>query len=233
MKKLIFLLLTIFSVTCFGQMSETRYVGEPYNYVTYTNPCNELWVIIQPGHGAAGYSIETLSNVGYGKYAKTRILPFNVLIVQAKKGTYSWLDDYVPVKKNWSTVFTKLGITKAVLTGYSLGGKETIRQIWTDKTGVFVGFVAMCGDFPWGSEPELKVDSLACPKPVFLLHGTADTQVGYSQSIFVAKKLNAVHPGQATLVLIEGASHNVWDRGYNPDNEYGKQIYAFILNCDR
>lgn len=227
MKKLLFLLLLL-PFLAIGQMQRTSYLGEPFNYVTYTVPCNSLWVVIQPGNGAASYDMVTLGNIGYGKIAQTTTLPFNVLIVQAKKNPGT-IDDYVSVKNNWASTFQKLGILKAALTGYSLGGKETIRQLWTDHTGVFVAFVAMCGDYPYGPEAELKLDVVStCP--TFLLTGDKDTQVTWYQSCTVNNMVNRVHPGQSTLVIIPGGNHSdAWLKGYDPNSEYGRQVYSFIL----
>lgn len=232
-KKLLFYLVAQSFLICvspfvFGQMQRTAYIGEPFNYVSYTVPCNYTWVVIQPGNGAASYDLATLGNIGYGKIAQTTTLPFNVLIVQAKKGK-TGTDDYEPIKKNWPATFEKLHISTAILTGYSLGGKETIRQLWTDHTGVFIGYVAMCGDFPFGPEVELKADVVST-YPLFLLTGNSDKQVTWYQSNTVNNMVNKVHPGQSVMVIIPGGSHSdAWIKGYDLNNEYGKQVYSFTL----
>lgn len=109
------LLLVFISFVCQAQMIRNNYVGDPFNYVTYTSPCNTYWVIIQPGHGGASFTIDQLAMYGYGRMASTQDLPFNILIVQAKKGTNSWLDDYTPISKRWPETLQKLGIKRAVL----------------------------------------------------------------------------------------------------------------------
>lgn len=228
--KILFLL---FLLPClaWGQMQRTPYIGEPFNYVTYTAAGNKLWVIIQPGQGAASYDINTIGNIGYGKFAQTETLRFNVLIVQAKKG--SSIDDYTAISKNWSLTFQKLGIKYAVLTGYSLGGQETIRQIWVNHSGVFVGFVPMCGQYPYGPEPELKV-SVTTTTPVFLLHGDKDTSISWYQSNTVNNMINKVHPGQSSMSIIPGGGHSTaWTYGYDYKSTqqiFGKMVYNFILS---
>lgn len=222
------LLLVFISFVCQAQMIRSNYVGEPFNYVSYTSPCNTKWVIIQPGQGAASYTIETVASIGYGKLAQKQTLPFNLLIVQAKKGKS--IDDYTPISKNWSATFSKLEITRAVLTGYSLGGQETIRQLWVDNTGVFVGFVAMCGQYPYGPEIQLK-SGVVSYAPLFLLAGDKDTAISWYQSNTVNSMVNKVHAGQATMVIIPGGSHSdAWIKGYDPNNEFGKLVWNFITS---
>lgn len=231
MNKIIVIIIFYFlPLVCYGQMQRSQYIGDPFNYVTYTSNQNKVWVIIQPGNGAASYDISTLGNIGYGKFATTTTLPFNLLIVQAKKGT-TGIDDYLPIKNNWSLTFIKLGIKKAILTGYSLGGKETIRELWIDHTGVFIGFVAMCGDYPYGPETELRSDVVST-SPIFLLAGDKDTQISWYQSNTVNNMVNKVHPGQSTMVIIPGGSHSdAWIKGYDfksTTQDYGKLVYNFI-----
>lgn len=227
MKKLLFFFLLV-PCFVFGQMQRQNYVGDPFNYVAYTNSCNSFWVIIQPGNGASGYTIDQIAAIGYGSLAKKQDLPFNVLIVQAKKG--SGVDDYTPISKNWSSTFSKLTISKAALTGYSLGGQETIRQLWVDASGVFVGFVSMCGQYPYGPETQLK-SNVVSSAPIFLLHGDKDTSISWYQSNTVLNMINKVHYGQAVMLIIPGGSHSdAWVKGYDPNNEYGKQVYNFLVN---
>lgn len=222
----IFILLT--SLSCCAQMQRQNYVGEPFNYVTYTAPANKLWVIIQPGQGAASNDITTIGNIGYGRTAQAKTLPFNVLIVQAKKGKS--IDDYTPISKNWSKTFANLGIKYAILTGYSLGGQEAIRQIWVDHSGVFVGFVPMCGQYPYGPEPELKADVIS-KVPVLLLHGDKDASISWYQSNTVNNMINKVHASQSSMVIIPGGSHSdAWNKGYDIQSDYGKIVYNFILS---
>lgn len=230
MEKILLLIL----VFCFGQsvepsvMQRAQYVGEPFNYVTYTAPCNSLWVVIQPGNGAAGYSIEQIAAIGYGRLAQKQDLPFNLLIVQPKKGT--GVDNYTPIAKGWTDTFSKLQITRAVLTGYSLGGQETIRQLWVNDSGVFVGFVSMCGQYPYGPETQLKANVISSV-PLFLLHGDKDTAISWYQSNTVNSMVNKVHAGQATMVIIPGGSHSdAWIKGYDPNNEFGKLVWNFITS---
>lgn len=237
MKKL-FLFLLLIPALCLGQMTRTDYTGEPFKYVTWTSKCgNDLWVIFQPGHGGASFAMDQLAAYGYGRLAQQQDLPFNILIVQAKKGTASWLDDYTPISKRWPETLKKLGITRAVLTGHSLGGKETIRQIWTDHTGVFVGFVALAGDYPYGPEIELK-SGVTTISPVLLIAGTGDKSVSYWSTNTVNTMLNNVHYSQSTILLIPNADHGtVLSKGYNPSDcngvencyEVGKQVWNFIL----
>lgn len=226
MKKLLILFLLIPFIS-FGQMQRQNYVGEPFNYVSYINGCNSFWVIIQPGQGAASYSIEQIAAIGYGRLAQKQDLPFNVLIVQAKKGKS--IDDYTPIAKNWQATFTKLNISKAALTGYSLGGQEAIRQLWVNPT-LFAGFVAMCGQYPYGPETQLKA-SVVASVPIFLLHGDKDTAISWYQSNTVLNMINKVHYGQAVLNIIPGGSHSdAWVKGYDPNNEYGKQVWNFLIS---
>lgn len=236
MKKLLFLLLLL-PFLCSAQMQRQQYTGEPFKYVTYTAPSNKLWVIFQPGHGGASFTMDQLAAYGYGRLAQKETLPFNILIVQAKKGTVSWLDDYTPISKRWNETFAKLGIKYAVLTGHSLGGKETIRQIWTNNTGVFVGFIGLAGDYPYGPEPELKA-SVITTSSVLLIAGYNDTSVSYWSTNTVNTMINKVHPGQSDIKIIPGASHgDVLSKGYNPKDcdgidkcyEVGKQVWNFIL----
>lgn len=237
-KKSVVLLLFLIPCLAWSQMTRSDYKGEPFNYVTWTSKCNDLWVIFQPGHGGASFTIDQIALYGYGKLAQKQDLPFNILIVQAKKGTTSWLDDYTPVSKNWLATLQKLGITRAVLTGHSLGGKETVRQIWVNHTGVFVGFVVLAGDFPYGPDPELKLP-VVTTAPVLLIAGSGDTSVSYWSTNTVNNMLNKVHPGQSEIRVIPGASHGeVLAKGYNPKDcdgieqcyEVGKQVWNFIIS---
>lgn len=229
MKKFILLSLILLSTLCSAQMTRTNYTGAPFKYVTWTSKCNDLWVVIQPGNGASGYTIDQLAMVGYGRAASTQDLEFNVLIVQAKPG-YKGIDDYVDIKNAWPKTFAKLNIKKAVCTGYSLGGKETVRQIWLDSTGVFVGFVVFCGDFPYGPEKEL-LSPVKTKAPVRCLAGDADKQVSYWYTNTVNTMINSAHPGQSQIKVIPGADHGaVWSNGYSldPKNQYGSWIRGFI-----
>lgn len=229
--RLLLVFLLFISSFSYGQMSRIQFVGEPFNYVSYTAPTNKLWVIIQPGQGAASYDITTIGNIGYGRFAQTITLPFNVLVVQAKKGTD--IDNYTPITKNWSFIFQKLGIEYAVLTGYSLGGQEAIRQIWIDHSAIFVGFVPMCGQYPYGPEPELKLP-VTTKVPVFLLHGDADKSISWYKSNTVNIMINKTHPAQSTMVIIPGGSHSdAWLKGYDfksTQQDYGKMVYNFIVS---
>jgi len=230
MKKLFWILL-LMPCICFGQMQRTSYVGEPFNYVSYTSPANKLWVIIQPGQGAASYDMTTIGNIGYGRFAQTMVLPFNVLIVQAKKGVE--IDNYTPISKGWADTFSKLKMSYAIITGYSLGGQETIRQLWVDHTGVFIGFIAMCGQYPYGPEAELKLP-IVSKMPMFLLHGDADKSISWYQSNTVNTMISKVHQGQSTMVIVPGWSHSdAWVKGYDfksTQQYYGKMVYDFIVS---
>lgn len=224
-----------------GDMIRSVHIGEAYggyqfNFIQYLAdaPVN-VWVNSFHGSGnggpADGSLITKVEDVLYQKKAKAGDdFPFNILAPQALKTPAMSVPSFTNVVFGSIAYLQSLGATKIFMMGLSQGGLKVLDYLWNDiANDLIVGIAAFAGKKSAG---QLYLDAIDVP--VYLIHGTADTQIPYNESVKVYNGLTGVvgRVSPTELKTIEGGNHSSsWQAAENyTTNPYGIELYDLVLD---
>jgi len=232
MKKLLLFLLLL-PALAFGQMQRIVHIQEPFkgvklNVITYQTPVySDDWVIWFPGSGEAtgpadGSKLANVEKAGYALHAKNgKVFPWNVIAIQCIKG-YEEVKDVIV-----DYLVQVYGARDIVITGHSLGGRETINYLTNYKDrpckGYVRAFVPVAGQIS-GSSP---VWCTTVDAPVLAVHNVDDTAIRIinSQKLINGLKSCSTRVSEAVLVTRPTGGHSSsW--AYTPDPAH--PVYQFI-----
>jgi len=116
--------------------------------------------------------------------------------------------EHVDAALDWALAKLPVDRSHVTLTGLSMGGFGTLVS-GARRAADVTALCAICGG------GRIEDAAVLARKPVWLVHGDADTTVPVEQSRRIAAAITAVRPDAALrLTEYQGVGHNAWDRAY-------------------
>lgn len=236
MKKIIAIVLTFYSITCFSQSTNEKNNGlqmEKSLKTEYRKPVEINYLIYLPddydtkeqvplllflhGAGERGNDLKLVKKHGPPK-----------LIEEGKKFPFIVVSPQCPLNKRWNTSDLialldyivdkyKVDKNKIYVTGLSMGGNGTWR-LAAEIPERIAAIIPICG---WGDLFEI---CFLGKMPVWAFHGAKDPVIPVKASQDLVDRLNMCG-GNAKLTIYPEAEHDSWTETYN-----NPEIYEWLLN---
>ena len=251
MKKLIFLLFSLFLLLSFKEASAQlvfktttpstiafyEYVPTDYNANSNKYPV----VIFLHGVGEKGpnttdksilaANIYKVAKLGPPKYVKNGTkFPFILIAPQLKSNYGTWPSSYIMEVLNYVKTYLRVDEKRIYLTGLSLGGGGA----WVgaqDQAKVFAALAPVCGGY---NAPSKAINIANEDLPVWAFHGDKDTVVPMSRTINMVNAINGCTPTPSPLAKVtiyKGVAHNAWDYAYRTDHSlHTPNVYEWMLS---
>ena len=213
----------------FEKLSYTASNGETIEYYLYV-PEYSKEVENLPAHlylhGSGGFSDGVLYGALPYYLAKKDFQANSIIICPQGKGS-NWRDQkyqaaLMELTNNVVSSY-KADTNRISISGHSMGaigGYELISK----NPNYFSAFVPIAGNNDWMDKTDAGYKALGDVK-IWAFHGTKDTAVEYSDSVYVLEELKKRGYNNMTLETLEGEGHNVQANVYYEKFDFNGQSY--------
>lgn len=212
---------------CFGQLKGTiteyqqaDFFGGKLDYVVYRAPVKtDHWMAFFPGTGEMGsgdgLTIYKVYKHSFPFYIKQGIdYNFNIIIVQPS-AYWATRGKILP----W--IYEEFKPSKLIVVGLSLGGNELWDYLMQgDRYKKITAGVSLSGRPGGGASVVPKMVTI----PMYIYHGSKDTQVPYTAAIKAFDAYSALHPGLVTMDI-----QPVVHIGWTEVSSYGGALHKWIV----